>query len=60
VTLHVIWGDDEQNRADELREIATWLADWPNRESTWSKNLITLGTSTSIAGHSTTLSSRRA
>jgi hypothetical protein len=38
VTLHVIWGDDEQNRADELREIATWLADWPNRESTWSKN----------------------
>jgi hypothetical protein len=42
VTLHVIWGDDEQKRADELREIATWLADWPNRESTWSKNLITL------------------
>jgi len=43
VILHVIWGDDEQKRADELREIATWLADWPNRESTWSKNLITLG-----------------
>jgi endonuclease/exonuclease/phosphatase family metal-dependent hydrolase len=43
VTLHVIWGDDEEQRADELREIATWLADWPNRESTWSKNLITLG-----------------
>jgi endonuclease/exonuclease/phosphatase family metal-dependent hydrolase len=43
VTLHVIWGDDEQKRAAELREIATWLADWPNRESTWSKNLITLG-----------------
>jgi hypothetical protein len=35
VTLHVIWGDDEQKRAEELREIATWLADWPNRESTW-------------------------
>ena len=43
VTLHVIWGDDEQKRAEELREIATWLADWPNRECTWSKNLITLG-----------------
>jgi hypothetical protein len=27
VTLHVIWGDDEQKRADELKEIATWLAD---------------------------------
>ena len=27
----------------ELREIAAWLADWPNREETWSKNLIALG-----------------
>ena len=27
----------------ELREIARWLADWPNREETWSKNLIALG-----------------
>ena len=46
VTPHVIWGDDEQKRADELREIATWLADWPSRESTWSKNLITTGLTT--------------
>ena len=43
VTLHVLWGDKEAERVPELREIATWLADWPNREETWSENLLTLG-----------------
>jgi endonuclease/exonuclease/phosphatase family metal-dependent hydrolase len=43
VVLHVIWGKDEAERVPELREIAAWLADWPRREETWSKNLIALG-----------------
>jgi endonuclease/exonuclease/phosphatase family metal-dependent hydrolase len=28
---------------DELKEIATWLAEWPTREKEWSENLLTLG-----------------
>ena len=43
VVLHVLWGKNEAERVPELREIARWLADWPNREETWSKNLIALG-----------------
>jgi hypothetical protein len=48
VTLHVIWGDDEQKRADELKEIATWLADWPNRESTCERSSTSRANSTSM------------
>jgi endonuclease/exonuclease/phosphatase family metal-dependent hydrolase len=43
VVLHVLWGKNEAERVPELREIAAWLADWPRREETWSKNLIALG-----------------
>jgi len=43
VTLHVIYGQQPQERVGELREIATWLADWPKREETWSANLMALG-----------------
>jgi hypothetical protein len=43
VVLHVLWGENEAERVPELRDIATWLADWPRREGTWSKNLIALG-----------------
>jgi endonuclease/exonuclease/phosphatase family metal-dependent hydrolase len=43
VVLHVLWGKNEAERVPELREIASWLADWPRREETWSKNLIALG-----------------
>jgi endonuclease/exonuclease/phosphatase family metal-dependent hydrolase len=43
VVLHVLWGKNEAERVPELREIARWLADWPNRDETWSKNLIALG-----------------
>jgi hypothetical protein len=31
VVLHVLWGKNEAERVPELREIATWLADWPRR-----------------------------
>jgi endonuclease/exonuclease/phosphatase family metal-dependent hydrolase len=43
VTLHVIYGDAPADRVDELKEIATWLAEWPKREKEWSENLLTLG-----------------
>jgi endonuclease/exonuclease/phosphatase family metal-dependent hydrolase len=42
VTLHVLYGE-EPERADELREIARWLADWARREQRWNQNLIALG-----------------
>jgi endonuclease/exonuclease/phosphatase family metal-dependent hydrolase len=43
VTLHVLYGDSPADRVDELKEIATWLAEWPKREKEWSENLLTLG-----------------
>ena len=43
VTLHVLYGESAPDRIDELKEIATWLADWPKREKEWSANLLTLG-----------------
>jgi endonuclease/exonuclease/phosphatase family metal-dependent hydrolase len=43
VTLHVLYGEAPADRVDELKEIATWLAEWPKREKEWSENLLTLG-----------------
>jgi endonuclease/exonuclease/phosphatase family metal-dependent hydrolase len=43
VTLHVLYGEARADRVDELKEIATWLAEWPKREKEWSENLLTLG-----------------
>jgi endonuclease/exonuclease/phosphatase family metal-dependent hydrolase len=42
VTLHVLYGE-EIARADELREIAAWLARWAKEERQWNQNLIALG-----------------
>ena len=42
VTLHVLFGKEEA-RADELREIAAWLARWAKEERHWNQNLIALG-----------------
>jgi endonuclease/exonuclease/phosphatase family metal-dependent hydrolase len=42
ITLHVLYGD-ETARADELREIAAWLAGWAREEQHWNQNLIALG-----------------
>jgi endonuclease/exonuclease/phosphatase family metal-dependent hydrolase len=41
--LHVIYGQALTDCVDELKEIATWLAGWPEREKEWSENLLTLG-----------------
>jgi endonuclease/exonuclease/phosphatase family metal-dependent hydrolase len=42
VTLHVLYGE-EKERAQELREIAGWLARWAREERHWNQNLIALG-----------------
>ena len=42
VTLHVLYGE-ETERADELREIARWLAGWAQHEQRWNQNLVALG-----------------
>jgi hypothetical protein len=42
VTLHVLSGK-EPARAEELVEIARWLAGWAKHELSWNQNLIALG-----------------
>jgi hypothetical protein len=43
VTMHVIYGDRLSERAEELRTIAQWLADWAKSEHVFHHNLIVLG-----------------
>ena len=43
VTLHIIWGANAAARLPEIREIATWLADWANGGDEFAENLMTLG-----------------
>jgi len=42
-TLHVVWGSDLTQRADELRAIARWLSGWAEQEESWRHNLIAVG-----------------
>ena len=43
VTLHVLYGEDEEERLPELRAIAGWLASWARDINSWDHNLIALG-----------------
>lgn len=43
VTLHVLWGDNAQQRTPELAGVARWMADWARQEAEWNHNLIVLG-----------------
>jgi len=43
VSLHVIWGSSLQERVNELRAIAEWLARWSRDKHAWDHNLVTLG-----------------
>ena len=43
VTLHIIYGDDSDERIPELRGIARWMSDWARRTNKWHHNLIALG-----------------
>jgi endonuclease/exonuclease/phosphatase family metal-dependent hydrolase len=43
VTLHVLYGEREEERLPELTAIADWLADWARDVNGWDHNLIALG-----------------
>lgn len=43
VTLHVIWGDGSADRLPEIKQIATWLADWAGGGDEFGANLMVLG-----------------
>lgn len=42
-TLHVIWGNNSQQRLPELSLIAKWMADWASDINAFDQNLIALG-----------------
>jgi endonuclease/exonuclease/phosphatase family metal-dependent hydrolase len=43
VTLHVLYGESEEERLPEIRSIAEWLAGWARDINSWDHNLIALG-----------------
>jgi hypothetical protein len=43
VTLHVLYGQNEEERLPELKAIAEWLAGWARDVNGWDHNLIALG-----------------
>ena len=43
VTLHVLYGESEEERVPELKAIAEWLAGWARDVNGWDHNLIVLG-----------------
>jgi endonuclease/exonuclease/phosphatase family metal-dependent hydrolase len=43
ITLHVLYGENEEERLPELKAIAEWLAGWARDMNSWDHNLIALG-----------------
>ena len=43
VTLHVLYGESEEERVPELEAIAEWLAGWARDVNGWDHNIIALG-----------------
>ena len=43
ITLHVLYGEDEEERLPEIRAIAEWLAHWARDINSWDHNFIVLG-----------------
>jgi endonuclease/exonuclease/phosphatase family metal-dependent hydrolase len=43
VTLHVLFGDREEDRLKELNEIANWMKNWASRSNRYHHNLLVLG-----------------
>jgi endonuclease/exonuclease/phosphatase family metal-dependent hydrolase len=43
VTLHIDYGDNADDRIDELKGIAEWMADWATQTNAYNHNLIALG-----------------
>ncbi len=42
-TVHVLWGDSEQERLPEVSAFARWMRDWADRPMDWNQNLLVLG-----------------
>jgi endonuclease/exonuclease/phosphatase family metal-dependent hydrolase len=43
VTLHVLFGDREEDRLAELQQIAEWMQDWAKQSNRFHHNLLVLG-----------------
>lgn len=43
VTLHILYGSKSQDRINEIRGIAKWIADWAKDTNAYHQNLIALG-----------------
>jgi endonuclease/exonuclease/phosphatase family metal-dependent hydrolase len=43
ITLHILYGESEEERLPELKAIAEWLAEWARDVNSWDHNLIVLG-----------------
>src|ERR671916_396572 len=43
ITLHVLYGESEEERLPEIKAIAEWLAGWAKDINSWDHNLIALG-----------------
>jgi len=43
VTLHINYGESADDRIDELKGIAEWMADWATQTNAYNQNLIALG-----------------
>jgi endonuclease/exonuclease/phosphatase family metal-dependent hydrolase len=43
ITLHVLYGENEEERLPEIKAIAEWLAQWARDINSWDHNLIALG-----------------
>ncbi len=43
VTMHVIYGDNAEQRTPELKAIADWMSEWALQITDWEQNLILLG-----------------
>ncbi|WP_051442241.1 endonuclease/exonuclease/phosphatase family protein [Arthrobacter sp. H14] len=42
-TVHVLWGNDPEERLPELTNFAQWMRNWVEREGQWNENLLVLG-----------------
>lgn len=43
LTLHVLYGDDTDDRVPELKAISEWMYDWAKKLNKWNQSLIILG-----------------
>lgn len=42
-TVHILWGEDPEERLGELTRFATCMAKWADRRDDWNRNLMVLG-----------------